>query len=83
MQCDHARMERPPFDPHSPGAKLLAQTARHMRDWQRTAAVTFHAPITGRFEPDEPRSFKPGDHAEIPIAWARSLVERGIASYQH
>ena len=72
-----------PFDPHSPGARRLAKTARQMLDVEQTVAVTVHAPMVGRFEPDGPRSFKPGEHAEIPVAWAEDLVGRGLASYEH
>jgi hypothetical protein len=56
---------------------------RHLLAWEQTVAVTVHTPVTGIFEPDEPRSLKPGDHVEIPLAWARSLVERGHASFEH
>lgn len=80
--CDHGYVARPPFNPESPGARRLLESARHMLDWQRTVPVTIHAPVTGTFEPDEPRSLKPGDRAEIPVAWAKSLVERGLASYE-
>jgi hypothetical protein len=72
-----------PFDPDSLGARRFAQTARRMLNFQQTVAVTVHAPILGRFKQDEPRSFKPGEHAEIPVAWAKDLVARGLASYEH
>lgn len=72
-----------PFDPDSPGARRFAKTARQMLELQRTVEVTVHAPILARFEPDEPRSFKPGEHAEIPVAWAKDLVGRGLASFKH
>ena len=72
-----------PFDPDSLGARRFAQAARQMLDLHQTVAVTVHASILGRFEPDEPRSFKPGEQAEIPVAWAKDLVARGLASYEH
>jgi hypothetical protein len=71
------------FDPDAPGARLLADTGRHMLDWERTATVTFHTPVIGHFEPDAPQVYEEGERAAVPVQWARSLVDRGLASYEH
>jgi hypothetical protein len=64
--------------PTHPGARLLVEFARAAREWEQSVAVVAHTKaqlIDGGY------ALEPGQRAEIPIAWAKSLVERGAASY--
>jgi hypothetical protein len=64
--------------------------ARHALEWERTVQVIAQT----RASPDERRSalsvesrsltilsLEHGQRAEVPVAWAKSLVARGAASY--
>jgi hypothetical protein len=66
------------FDPDSPGARLLREFAASAREWEQTTTVLAHE---SAYLVDGDYSLSPGQRAEVPLAWAKSLVERGLASY--
>lgn len=72
-------MQRRAFDPHSPGARLLVEFASSAREWEQTVPVIAHT--TAQLI-DDGLSLAPGQRAEVPVAWAKSLVARGAASYE-
>jgi hypothetical protein len=69
---------RPPFDPNSPGARRLAEAALSAREWEKAVPVTAHTRCSLI---DDGLYLEPGQRADVPIAWAKSLVARGAASY--
>ena len=73
-----ALMSPTPLDRNSPGARLLVEMARHALEWEQTVRVIAH---TKAGLSDEGIFLEPGQHAEVPVAWAKSLVARGAASY--
>jgi hypothetical protein len=77
-QWDDAGMPRLPFDPGSPGAQLLRQTARRAAAWDQTIAVVAHSTS---YLADEEISLEPGQRAQVPLPWAEFLVARGSAVY--
>lgn len=71
-------MARPPFDPESPGARLLLEMARDAAEWDRSVTVVAR---TRSYFADDDISLAPGQRAEVPLPWARVLVAHGSASY--
>lgn len=71
-------MSQRSFDPDSPGARRLIEFAASAREWEQTVQVVGH---TDAHLIDAGYSLAPGQRAEVPVAWAKSLVARGAASY--
>ena len=68
------------FDPDSPGARRLIEFAASAREWGETVLVVGRAGACLIDQGDD-YSLEPGQRAEVPAAWAKSLVARGASSY--
>jgi hypothetical protein len=53
------------FDPDSPGARLLRESAASARAWEQTTTVLAHG---NAYLVDGEHSLSPGQRAEVPLA---------------